>query len=786
MAIKEYNSAERLPSLERRSSVSDSQSRASSVSDLREYVYILRRRWWLVALAGVVCSGAAWWTQHDRVAEYKAEALIQLKRDAPVVGQGFLSAGTGEGFATQLQIIRSRSVIEPVVDSLGLQLRFRTREGDRSRILATAQVEHSAPSGTYQLTKAGDGLILLVPKEEQVIARSSSVSGIDGPGFSLKIENPNALNEPVEFSVTNRQRAVERVQHQVKVEQGTGPDLIWIEFSHPDPELAAAVANAVARRYQAYRGETAREAAARRRSVIADQLVQIADSLRAVQASVSEYQESQQLLNPQVETNALLEAELRMEDELRSLRFQESQLQGLVQGLRTAEAGDASVQQLVALSASIVPGGSGYQRRLEDLQARRQELTASRFGYTEENPEVQTVDSLIASARSNVQAAAEQALEQVRARIESTSESLGGVRGEVSQVPARSAEYERLQQRANAVQGVFDNLVEQYYQAQIAEGVETGDVQVVDPATVPLGPEPGREGLIMVLALLAGLGIGAIGAGVWEQFDSSVRLAPEAEKVARLRVLGTVPRIRSGADPKHALPAKESFRVIRTNLMFSVAEDISSLTVTSAGPVEGKSTVAANLGVTVAEQGSRVLLIDADLRRPAVHKVFGIKPRPGLSDVASGDVSIDQAIQDFKSLPGLELLPAGRRIGNPAALLGGDFFRELLDSLRARYDLVIVDTPPVLAVTDASLVAARTEGTIMVVRSEVTHREELEQATDQLRRVGAQLLGLVLNGVVAGGPYYQTKYTDYYTRMEIVDVEDDERSRRVLVSDQAQ
>ena len=206
----------------------------------------------------------------------------------------------------------------------------------------------------------------------------------------------------------------------------------------------------------------------------------------------------------------------------------------------------------------------------------------------------------------------------------------------------------------------------------------------------------------------------------------------------------------------------EAFRTIRTNVLFSSAQEGSrTIVVTSTGPGEGKTTVASNLAIGFAQAGQRVILIDADMRRPRVHEVFGHAQEPGLSNLMVGNAKASQSVQKT-GVPGLWVLPAGHLPPNPAELLGSQRFRDFLVSLHAHFDLIIVDSPPVMAVTDAAIAAHASSGVVFVVGSEMTSRHTARAAVDQLIQGRAHFIGAVLNRVeLERNAYY---YSHYYRR----------------------
>jgi capsular exopolysaccharide synthesis family protein len=268
-----------------------------------------------------------------------------------------------------------------------------------------------------------------------------------------------------------------------------------------------------------------------------------------------------------------------------------------------------------------------------------------------------------------------------------------------------------------------------------------------------------------------GLLLGLVAAFFLEYLDRSVQSTSDVETKLGLAVLGWIPKVEADGDER-PIPlladidtegaAAEAYRVLRTNLAFSTAREhpLHSLVFTSPGPGEGKSTTVANLGAVLAARGDQTLLIDADLRRGELHDAFDLLRSPGLSDLLAGELDQREAIRPAVR-PGLDLLPAGKRPPNPSELLGSQAMAGLLAGWRDVYRWVLLDAPPVLAVTDAAVLAALTDGAVLVLRAGETDRRAGWQGIQQLRRVDARIVGAVLNEVdpqLTSDRYY----LDYY------------------------
>lgn len=301
--------------------------------------------------------------------------------------------------------------------------------------------------------------------------------------------------------------------------------------------------------------------------------------------------------------------------------------------------------------------------------------------------------------------------------------------------------------------------------AEVANGLDPEspvEVTAMEDALAPSSPSSPNH--LRHLLVGAGLGLlaGLVAAFLRRLLDVNVRTTTDARQAAGAGLLGVVPQdptlavARTTALPEPSPRAAEALRQLRTNLRFAAVDDPPrTIAFTSSNPGEGKSTVVGDLAVTVAAAGQPVVLIDADLRRPRQASQFGVDGRVGLSEVLGGDVQLEDVLHPVGP-DGLLLLPAGRTPPNPSEQLGSARMRELLEVL-SRTHLVLVDSPPVLPVTDSTLLAAAVDGTVMVVRYGRTRKEHVQVARDMLANVHARVLGVVLNGTPASGVG-----TDYY------------------------
>lgn len=335
---------------------------------------------------------------------------------------------------------------------------------------------------------------------------------------------------------------------------------------------------------------------------------------------------------------------------------------------------------------------------------------------------------------------------QLRTHISTLGQQIGKLRG---QADAASQQTALLNQQAV--------LREQLAQMQVSGAVATGGVELVTPALAPgapSSPKPREDG---VLGLVAGLILGLAFAFLRDSFDDRLSSKEAAEELSGAPVLAMVPMISSWkkrdrplvVSTSHPLSVSaEAYRSLRTSLQFIRQDhDLKTLLVTSPAAAEGKTSTIANLGTVFAQAGERVVMVSCDLRRPRLGQFFGLDEQPGLTTVLRGEVSLTEALQQVKGQDNLWILGAGKLPANPAELLAGPAALALFTALRAEFDLVLIDSPPVLPVTDATVLSKDSDGVLLVLAAGQTRRADVRRATEKLAQVNATMMGTILNEV---------------------------------------
>jgi non-specific protein-tyrosine kinase len=372
-------------------------------------------------------------------------------------------------------------------------------------------------------------------------------------------------------------------------------------------------------------------------------------------------------------------------------------------------------------------------------------------------------------------------LAQMDSQIQETNDKLGELAENYQEVTMpdgsiqtvltfeQQRERDRLESNLALYQQIYANLLQSFESVRLAEIQSTSTINLVEPASPPGGPIRPNVQQDTLLAAMTGLMIGLGLVFLIEALDDTVKGPGDVTRHLGLPVLGFVARMDDSAagpitiaEPRS--PISEAFRSLRTNIQYaSVDRPLKNIAVTSPSPKDGKSTIATNLAIVMSQSGKKVAILDADMRRPSQHKRLQLTNRMGLSDLFVQDtVALNGALRETK-VPGMALLTSGGLPPNPSELLGSEKMTEVLRQVHQQADVVIVDTPPVMAVTDAAVLAPKMDGVIIVIRPGTTKLGHTKQTVEQLRRSGASILGVVLNEVEHNRSRYYYYYKGYYT-----------------------
>ncbi len=627
----------------------------------------------------------------------------------------------------------------------------------------------------------------------------------------LKIMAPTDRNgNPISY-----EDRLNRLRHSLSVEPITDTDVIVVKVSANSSFEAAYLANTIAREFYSMNLEFSREDVGEVRRFLETQLDSIRQKLQESEEQLKQYMQSHKLVALDEETAKLVEqtavfrahlneteaelheAKLKLEDLKRKMAETKSSLVDDVSNISSplvVELQNAIAEKQALIANLIAKASPGYETVVKKVE---REIEEAKKALMEEahkiaNSGITSIDPLktsqdlfdqILEADINIKSltARKEALENVVKTYESQLES----------IPQKNLELVRLTRQAELNEKIYLLRSEKYEESRIAEAGKTANVRIIDAAVPPVSPIRPNKKLNVVLAIFFGLGLGVGISFLIEVLDSSIRTVEDLEKM-QVNVLGAIPTINpeeiarrmkkrghkltpedraklsskliTNFSPKS--PVSEAFRSLRTNILFSnIDKPVKTLVVSSSATKEGKSTTVANLAITMAQMGSRVLVIDADLRRPTIHSFFNLDRQVGLTNALLGTYTLDEVIKP-SGVDNLDVITAGDIPPNPSELLSSQAMRKALSILSTRYDLILIDSPPVIAVTDAAVLSTRTDALLLVVSSGYVSRKEVQRAIQLLENVRANLLGVLLNGLdvkrIYGSYYYYYHYYQYY------------------------
>jgi capsular exopolysaccharide synthesis family protein len=537
--------------------------------------------------------------------------------------------------------------------------------------------------------------------------------------------------------------------------------VIRIQFEAADPRVTRDVPNALADAYLARRRAAQTTEARSSARFLAEQLDTARRQLAAAEDTLRGFREREGVVDPAAEASTGITRRSELQAQRTALEAERRSLGAILTDVRArAASGDPAVpspyRRLVGFPSFVRnPAAAELLRSITAVEDQRALLLQRR---TLEDPSVQVLTARVAQLEDQLRGVVVTYYEGLAGQVGALDAALSRSAQQLSRLPGREAEFERLRRRPTTLADVYGLLQTRLKEAQIAEAVEDASVRVVDRATLPRRPVKPNKALVLGLAGVLGLAAGVVLAFLRTQLVPVVHSREDVRRLVGLPVLGVVPRARGHAAAATAADgvAAEAYRRLRTNVLAAAQPDggPAILLVTSPSPAEGKTTVAVNVAAAIARQGSRVLLADADLRHGELTErllpASGAAVRPtGLAGVLqAGDDAALPAVGRPVDVGGaqLDLLAAGRAPAAPADLLAAPAMRRLIERLRASYDVVVIDSPAVNAVADAAVLAGAVDGVLLVVRSGRTRLSAITAALEQLAAVGAPVLGIVLNG----------------------------------------
>jgi succinoglycan biosynthesis transport protein ExoP len=727
-------------------------------SVLREYLRVLIKRKWLVFSCLAIIFGVVALATMRSTRIYDATGSIAINKTDPTMLNIKDSANGGADYYdptdldTEVRILRS--------DLLALQVIRQLNLDKRPEFGGTAE-----PSTSLGLTTDA-----LQPDSERTTALLAGFKG----GLRVSLV-PNTR-------------------------------IIEIHYRSADRNLAAGAVNTLISTYIEQNFKTRFESTMQASDWLSKQLVDLEIKVQTSQEKLVQYQKQHEILGIDEKQNIITS---KLDELNKELTAAESDRMGKESVYRLVESGDPDTAAAAAVSAGS-SSNSSLMEKLRDQQADLKIQIAqlsTQFGNS--YPKVVQLNTQVKEVDAQLRAEMTKVVSRVRSGYLASLQhetmlraALDKQKQEANQLNESAIEYSLLKRDVESYRTLYEGLMEKLKEAGVTAGLKSNNIRNVDKARVPTEPTEPNVPRNLAFALALGLTTGVGLAFLLEGIDNTVRTPEQAQAISALPSLGMIPlgsktteatvrqrltvassreavELVTQARPQSQMA--ESYRALRTSLLLtSLGAPPKVILVTSALPQEGKTTTSINTAIVLAQKGTRVLLIDADLRRPSIHKTLGMGPKTGLSNVLTGSATLQQAVVRSALVPTLFILPAGTPPPNPAELLASSNMKDILAELREQYDHIIVDTPPTLSVTDAVVMSTRADAVVLVIRSGQTTKQALRRSRDLLMQVNARIAGVLLNAVDLTSPdyyyyyEYQGKYGHaYYQEDELTDTEEE-------------
>lgn len=743
---------------------------------LRDYWRSVRNHLWLIlGLAAVITAIVAVYMARQPDT-FEARVRVQVDADTnPAVGafkgNSVIVNNTYEDpsyINTQIQILSSASLLSRVVKTLDLE--------HNQGFLRPAGQNRSTWQSILRMVGIGRNTL-----EPELPRTSERLTLTPARGPSSSADNLAEVNRLAPH--------VESLQRLLEVQQVKDTRLIEIHFTHSNPDVAAKVANTIAEVFLLINLEKKTETNSTTGDFLQKRIAELQSEIRTGEEKLINYAKSNQILSLDASQNTVVDRLVGLNKQLLEAENER----------KMAEAAYRVNQEPGAADAAAAANTKEMEAKLTDLKQKREQLLVDN---TEEWPEVKEVEKQIAALQKQIQdthskatttesklveTRYHQALERERALRKSFDEQ----RGTTLTQNEAAINYRIIQQEIETNKGLLDGLLQRSKENDVSTAGTQNNIHVVDYAPTPKFAVGPRRFQVIVVALLLSLTFGVGLALFLEYLDDTLDTPDDVEKALRLPALAVIPLIEgqlkrfipsilqkgkangngsvallTGSETRSALA--ESYRQLRTSVLLSKAGRApKTLLVTSSLPSEGKTTTAINMATSLAQTEARVLIIDADMRRPRMHSVFHLSNKQGLSSILSADTADSEALKMIQKdeESGLYILTCGPIPPNPAELLGSEQMRRLLLYLEANFAHIIIDSPPVASFTDGVLLGCLVDGVLLVVYAGKSSRDIARRGRQVLLDVGAKIIGVVLNKATLRPHdyyYYQSYYGNHY------------------------
>ena len=573
----------------------------------------------------------------------------------------------------------------------------------------------------------------------------------------------------VPFTIRPLRDAAKALGENLTVAMDPDGNFLRMSLIGEDPTWVASTVNAVARRYVAVATELKRVKLSEVAKLLSDQLGAADADLHRAEHSFENFRVRTITLAPDMGAGPVTQGKGPTYGDFFTLKLERDQL------LRDREAIQSVLSQLGDSSGSVegltfvgaVQRSGDLSQALRELTVKQAERRALRYGYTDDHPAVRSATKRIETLeRSTIPNLARALVAELIARERVLQPQIASGGRELQGIPQRDLEEARLRRDMEMAAALYTSVQQRYNEARLAEASSVADVRILDAAVAPQEPLKDTAARLIMMGFVAGLGLGLAGAVVADHVDPRMRYPTQVTRKMGLNILGVLPHVQdrgAGPDNEHVAQVIEAMRSIRLNLThaYGPAAPI-MVTITSPGAGDGKSLVSANLALAYAEAGYSTLLIDGDARRGTLHRALRASRKPGLMDALAGQVQLEAVVQKT-AWPSLDFIGAGLRFRDSPELLASEAMASLIGRLRGRYQVILIDSPPLGSGVDPFTLGAVTGTVLLVLRTGATNLDMARTKLGALDYLPIRLLGAIVNDVLPGGAYGHYSYLAGYS-----------------------